>query len=231
MRKAILMAVVAAMACVGVAQGGGGGQGRGGMRMMFGGGGGINTRFALREDVSKELNLTADQRTKLQDVQDKMQEEMRAQFQGGGGPGNGGGPDRDAMRKMAEDMMAKQKAEITKILDEGQMKRLKELSIQRAGVSAITNPEVQTGLGLSDEQKAKIKELQDKQQEAMQTLFQKMRDGDLDRDAMRTSMENNRKIMDQELDKVLTADQKKKLTDMGGKPFTFDKDEGGPGGR
>src|SRR5436309_1149922 len=107
MRKAILIAVVAAMACMGMAQGGGG-QGRG-MRMMFGGGG-LNTRFILREDVSKELNLTADQKTKLQDVQDKMQEEMRSQFQNAAGGPGGGEPDREAMRKMAEDMMAKQKA-------------------------------------------------------------------------------------------------------------------------
>src|SRR5436305_418288 len=86
-------------------QGGGGGGGRGG-RGMFGqgmmGGGGIGQ--LRRKDVQEDLKLTEDQKTKLAEVQKKMQEEMRqarenAQASGGGDPE----AMRAAMTKMFED--------------------------------------------------------------------------------------------------------------------------------
>lgn len=233
MRKWIGIALVVALACVSAAQGGGGGrQGRGGMMMMRGGGGGSGMQLALRDDVSKELNLTADQRTKLRDMADAQRDEMRSMFQSMAGSGEQ--PDRSAMEKMMQEMQAKQKKQMAEILTAEQIKRLGELRIQRAGNSAIMDPEVQTALGLTTAQKDKINDLMTKQGEAMQAVMEKVRNQEMDRSELRPLMEKNRKIMDQELGKVLTAEQTKKLADMGGKPFTFDPSEDnqrGPGGR
>jgi len=228
MKKLLMFAVVAALATVSFAQG----QGR--MMMRFGGGGGI--RLALRDDVSKELGLTADQKTKLQDASDQMRSEMRAQFSGGGNAGGGGNdggqPDMAAMQKRMEERQAKEKQIIAGILTADQQKRLKELTIQRQGNMAILDPEVQAALKISDAQKQQINDLQQKSMDANRTIMEKIRDQTLDFQSARPIFEKNQKIMNDELLKILTDDQKKQLTALGGKPFTFDPDEeqGGRGG-
>jgi hypothetical protein len=223
MKKLLVIAVIAALASVGLAQGGG-------MRMMRGGNNLLG--LARREDVAKEINVTADQKSKLDDLQQTMRSQMREAFQSMGG-GNGAPPDRDAMQKMMQDMQDKQKAAMAGILDAGQMTRLKELSIQRQGNNAILDKDVQAALGLSDDQKAKIKDLQDKQMEAMQAIGQKVQNQEIDQDAARSAMTKNNDVMKTELGKILTSDQASKLAAMGGKPFTFDTsldNQRGPGG-
>lgn len=227
MKKLLIFTAVAALATVSFAQGGG--------RMMrFGGGGGL--RMALRDDVSKELGLTADQKSKLQDASDKEREEMRAQFQNaGGGNGNDGGgqPDFAAMRKRMEERQAKEKEILAGILNADQQKRLKELTIQRQGNMAIADAEVQSDLKMTDAQKQQVADLQQKQMDAMRTVMEKIRNQELDFQSARPIFEKNQKIMSDELIKILTDDQKKQFATMGGKPFTFDtaEDQRGPGGQ
>lgn len=223
MRKLLVIAVVAALACMSMAQGGG-------MRMRMGGG---LLQLARRDDVAKELNVTADQKTKLDDLQQTMRTQMRDAFQSMGG-GNGTPPDRDAMQKLMQDMQDKQKAALAGILSADQMTRLKELNIQRQGNSAILDKDVQSALGLSADQLAKIKDLQDKQMEAMQAIRDKVQNQEIDQDAARTAMQKNNDVMKTELGKILTSDQTSKLASMGGKPFTFDAsldNQRGPGGK
>jgi hypothetical protein len=230
MKKLLVIAVVAALASLSFGQGGG-------MRMFRMGGGGSGLQLAIREDVAKELALTADQKTKLQDASDKQREERRAMFQQmGGGPGGGGGngspPDQAAMAKMRTDAAAKEKATLSGILNADQMKRLGELRIQRQGNSAIMDPDTQSALKMTDAQKQQVSDLQKKQMEAMMAIGEKIRNQEIDRDQAGPLMEKNRKIMEDELAKIMTADQKKMLADMGGKPFTFDTslDNQGRGG-
>lgn len=229
MKKLLVIAAVAALSVLSF------GQGRGGMFMMRGGGSGL--QLALRDDVAKELGLTADEKTKLQDAQDQMRDERRQMFQNmgggpGGGGGNGGGPDAAAMDKMRQDMAAKEKSLLSGILTPDQMKRLGELRIQREGNSAILDPDVQTALNLTDDQKKKISDLQQGQMDAMRAIFEKVQNQEIDQDAARSTMQKNQKILSDQLGQVLTADQAKQLADMGGKPFTFDTslDNQGRGG-
>ncbi len=230
MRKLLVIAALAALASLSF------GQGR--MFMMGGRGGGSGLQLAMRDDVAKELGLTAEQKTKLQDAADARREEMRAQFRGGGpggpGGGDGNGPDRAEMEKMMKEMRDKENKILGDILSADQIKRLKELRIQRSGNNAIMDPEVQSALKMTDAQKKQVSDLQEKQMEAGRTLFEKMQNQEIDRDEMRSTMEKNGKIMSDELAKILTADQKKQLADMGGKPFKFDEsldNQRGPGGR
>jgi len=176
-----------------------------------------------REDVQGELKLTADQKSKLQAIQDGMRDKMREAFQNGGGGG-----DREAMQATMKKMQEENQKEVFAVLDDTQKKRLKELAIQRMGNSAATNADLQKDLGVTDDQKAKIKDLQAKQQEAMQALFEKMRNQEIDREQMQASMTKNNEVFNTELGKILTDAQKQKIKDMGGKPFKFVEQQ--PGG-
>jgi len=213
-----------------------GGQGRGG----FGQRGGNNfgeLQLALRKDVQTDLAVTDDQKTKLDDYNTKQREARRAAGGGGrGAGGNGGGQvDPAELQKRRDEQRAQTHKDLAAILNDGQMKRLGEISIQLRGNRAILDADVQKTLGLSSDQTAKIKDLQDKQTEANRAIGEKMRNQEISQDDARKSMETNNKTMDTELGKILTADQAAKLKDMGGKPFKADPAEaagrrGGGGG-
>ncbi len=171
----------------------------------------------LRSDVSKELKLTDAQKTKLDDFQKKQIEEMMAGFAGGGPPSD------EDMAKMMKKRQEAEDVALKEILDETQRTRLKELWIQRLGNSAIANADIQKELGLSDEQKEKVKALQAKQQEATRAIFEKVQSGEIERSEARPLREKNTKILNEEMGKVLNEEQAGKLKKMGGVAFKFDE--------
>ncbi len=201
---------------------------QGGPGMGFGAG---EMGLVSRSDVQKDLGITDEQKKSIDAAREKLRPE-RGSFGGGGG---GTGTQRfdpaqfeAMMKKRRED----ERKELSAILSADQLKRLDEISIQVRGSRALSDPEVQAKLGLSDAQKAKIKSLFDAQREANQTIREKQRNQEITGDQARESRANNEKILDAELAKVLTADQAAKLKDLGGKPFAADPQENrGPGGR
>lgn len=238
-------------------RGGGFGQFGGG---QFGRGGNNELTLALRKDVQTDLAVTDDQKKKLDDLNAKQREARRGQFGGGagggqrgnggggnGGGGNGGGGfgggqgiDREALQKRMEEQRTQTHKDLAAILNEGQMKRLGEISVQLRGNRAILDTAVQKELGFTSEQSTKLKDLQDKQQAANQSLFEKVRNNEMSREDVQAAMEKNNKTMDEELGKILTSEQTAKLKAMGGKPFKADPNEaqgrrngggGGGGGR
>lgn len=226
MMRLIAVAAIAVMAVSSFAQGGGG---RGGFGQFARGGfGGMQDPSGVflinREDVQGEIKLTADQKSKLDALRQAQRDKMREAMQGGGG-------DQQAMVAAFQKMQAENSKETLAILTADQKKRLKELAIQRMGNSAITNPELQKELGVTDEQKAKIKDLQDKQGAANQALGEKMQNREIDMQQFQESMRKNSEVMNTELGKIMTADQKSKLTAMGGTPFKFVEPERRGGGR
>jgi len=177
-----------------------------------------------RSDVQSELKLSDDQKSKL--------EAMRpARGQGGnrgggnGGGGNGGGGQRPAQDPEA---MAKAAAEREKttleVLSPEQTKRLLELYIQRVGSRAVIRADVQEALKINSTQKEKIADLQKNQREANQAVMEKVRNGEIERTAVADIQKKNDSILQDELNKILTAEQREKLKSMGGAPFKFDAD-------
>ena len=275
--------VCSVFACAQTGTGGqGGGQGRGGQRGGFGqgrGGGGNNElTLAMRKDVQTDLGVSDEQKTKLTDLQAKLQPQRGqggnranrtngtnggAATGGAGGVGTGGAGtggnggagagaggnrtnrgqggqggtfDAEAFRKRQEEQRATTHKALAEVLSADQLKRLAEISVQLQGNRAIMNPDIQKTLGITDEQKTKISDLQTKQQEANRALFEKVRNNELSQDDMRATTEKNNKTMGDELAKVLTSAQNAKLKEMGGKPFKADPNEtqgrrGGGGGR
>jgi Spy/CpxP family protein refolding chaperone len=195
--------LIALVSCVALAAAQGGGQ-RGGQRR---GGGNTELTLAARADVQKELAVTDDQKTKIADLNTKANEARRAAFQ------NAQQMDPAERAKIMADMRAQQKKDLAGVLNDGQMKRLGELLLQREGYNALGQESVQKDLGLSSDQVSKIKDLMQKAQEANAALRQNQ---DMTREE-RTAAQQ----------KVLTSDQDAKFKSMQGKPFTFDTGNGG----
>lgn len=206
-----------------------GGQRGGGPGGPRGGGRGFNVGFMLRnEQFKKELNLTDDQVKQIEAA-------LPQQGQGGG-------------QQISPEERQKQREAIQKkidaILKPGQKSRLHEIELQMQGPRALTRDEVAKALGLSEDQSKKI-----------EAALQVPRPsggpggpgaapggpgrqgggqpgaggpgGGFDREAfMKAREEANKKAL-----AILTADQKAKWDKMLGKPFEFQRPQGGgPGG-
>ncbi len=219
-----------------LAQGGGQrgqGGGRGGQQMN-------ELRILGRKDVQKDLSLTDDQVSKIEEYTTKNQPQ-RGQGGGGaggnggggggqrgnGGGGQGGGAQTDEQRaaaaKLAAERREKTRKDLLEIISEAQMKRVGEIMLQLQGFNAIGQPEMQKALDMSADQIAKVKDLQAKQREASMALFQKMRDGELTQEDMRAATTKNTETMKTELGKILTASQADKFKAMQGKTFVADE--------
>ena len=197
LKNIILMATAAVLVCSAMAQGGG--QRRGGFRNQ-----GDPLQLTSREDVQKDLNLTEDQKTKLSELRDKSQQKSREAFTAAR---DSAGDDREAMMKAMQTSMAKMSEE-----------NAKEISIQFVGISIVaSNKEIQKDLSITDDQLAKIKDLQTRQQAAMREAMQNAQG---DQAAIQEARTKNDKILVDEINKVLTDAQTAKLKDMSGKTFT-----------
>lgn len=229
MIKKILVAVAfATVSAASFAQGFGGGGQRGFMR-MFQGGQMATAMLLRRDDVKEELKLDDTQKGKLDAVQAGTRQRFQSAFSGFQ-PGD----DPEAMQKQ---MQAKMQLVITDIyketmaiLTDSQQKRLKELGIQAEGNRAVLQDAVSKDLAITDAQKAKLDELQHQQEDANMGLFDKLRNGELDRDSLGAAMQKNTKIMDDAILKLLTDAQKTKLKELAGATFAFkDPKPGTPG--
>ena len=208
---------------------------------FVGAGGGAVTAASLVgiAEVQAELKVTDAQKPQLEELRTQMQTELRSARQG---------VDFQAMRDMSQeertkamaDLRAKTEpvnkkfeAQLEKILDTTQMKRLKQLRTQRTGAAAFSNAEIVTALALTDDQKTKVKEIQaaarpqggagafnpDATPEERQAAMAKMR-------------ETRAKAL-KDMIALLTPDQAKTWADLTGPEFKFPQGRGvgGGGGR
>lgn len=189
------------------------------------------TSFLARSDVRKDLKTTADQNTKLDALQKEFREKQQAMFQGmgggqrgQGGQGGGGGerPDMTEIQKKMEEMNKSYEADVMKVLDERQAKRLGEIALQMRGNNALTDKTIQEELKFSVDQKRKVDDLRASMDAANQAIFQRMQNGEIDRTEIQPLMAENTKILEAELAKILTADQSKAFEAMKGEKFARD---------
>jgi Spy/CpxP family protein refolding chaperone len=240
----LLGLAVVPMAALAQGQGRGGGGGRGGFGggMMGGGMMGGVTGLVMMEEVRKELKLSEEQETKIRDMGAEMMQQAFGGFGGRGGAGGGGGnrPDFQNMseeerKKFREEMQAKvaeqtKKAEesLKKVLTPEQNVRLNELRLQREGVQALGRAEVAGALKLTDAQNEAIAEILE--------AARPQRGGpggggpgggfgrnlsDEERTKMREEMEARRKKTQEDIELVMTEDQKAAWTKMQGAKFEF----------
>jgi len=201
----------------------------------------------MRPDVQKELKLTDDQIAKLQQLlppppmdgpgagQDGMRGRQPDDRQGrqaprDGGPGGRRGDPGMTPREggpMGPDQMD---GKLADILSDAQLKRLKELRLQREGGMSLMRREVANQIGLSDGERQRIRGMVDEAMESMRP--EQAKDGPPDRKAM----QEMHKKLSEEILGALTSKERSKLEELCGKPFKFDENwhpqrpRGGPEG-
>jgi Spy/CpxP family protein refolding chaperone len=177
---------------------------RGGMG--FGGGLGF---LAMNPGVQKEIKVTDEQRDKLKDAMTKVREDHKDDF----------AKFRDLSDEEKQKLMKTFNDEtdkaLGKVLDDKQMKRLRQIGLQQQGARAFQNPEVQGKLKLTNDQKEKIKTLNEEAIQKMRDLFQ----GGGDREENAKKFAELRKDTMEKVTGVLTDDQKKTWKEMTGEPF------------
>ncbi len=220
--KLITVATIAIVACSAFAQGG--------QRRGFGMNNGDPITLLGREDVQKDLALSDDTKAKVVDLKEKSDAKRQESMQAARDAANGDFAEmRKAMGPIIEKLTAENWKAVADVLSADQLKRLKEIKVQMVGLSGLVNDkDLQKEVGVTDDQKAKLKDLQDRQQKAQMELFQKAQSGEIDRSEMPAIMKKNTKIMEDEVTKILTDAQKTKLTEMGGKHF--ERVDPAPGG-
>jgi hypothetical protein len=167
----------------------------------------------------------------------KLREDLKDDYAklGGGrgrrGGGGGGGADvsqeeRAAARKKVNE--AEDKA-LKGVLDDKQMKRLEQIHVQQEGLAAFTqNEDVQKALKLSDDQKDKIKTINEDMRKQMQELRGGGGGGGRGfNPEMRQKMQGLQKEATQNAVKVLNDSQKKTYEELTGKPFDYKPDQQG----
>jgi len=114
------------------------------------------------------------------------------------------------------------------VLKPEQIKRLKQIQLQRQGTFAFMSPDTQMELKLTDDQKDKIKTIGDDARQEMGALFEEQ-----DQAARQKKMAAFQKETMEKITAVLTDDQKKTWKEMTGEPFEYKPDpgEGFGGGR
>lgn len=231
--KFVAITAIAALALSVLAQGGGP---RGG---GFGRPGANSKSFLLmREDVQKDLKITAAQKSKLQAIQSDVRKQMESAMQN---MRDANQAERDKAQKKVEGILKGADTKVMALLTATQKTRLNEVAIQLAGNAAILDPEVQKKLGMTAAQITKVKNLQTSHQQAMQKLFQQgggrsgqngQGQNQQNREQMREKMQAAQKKFTDGLAAVLTAAQKTKLKQLGGKKFEATARRGpGGGGR
>jgi len=215
---------------------GGAGGPPGGPGGMGPGGGDPSLRLLGMPEVQKELELMDDQIAKLKAVDDdyrqKRQKEMAGLRE----------LPRDQVRAKFTEMQEKQKAwreealkKVQEILLPPQYDRLHEISLQVRGVSALADPKVQEEIGLSEEQKNKLKEIRDKVETQVRAMFEGMRGQPPEQirarmTESREKMRTLRKDIEDQTLQVLTAAQRDKFEQLKGKKIDIQMPQFGPPG-
>lgn len=221
--------------------GGGFGGPGGGMGRMGG-----SLMLLRSEQVQQELKLTDDQKTRLQQLGEKLRTEMRERFASLSNLSDEQrrarmNEMREQMQKEAETREAETFKQIAEILQPEQLKRLKQIQLQLEGPSALRRPEVAEAIGLSADQKAQLEQLATESQAATMKLWEGIQG--LDREQrqqrfaeLRQKGQEQREQFEQKAMAVLQPEQKQKLGEVFGEPFELDRsqlfqDRGRDGGR
>ena len=179
--------------------------------------GGSMVQLAMRPDVQKELALTPDEETKIADLNDRMLTQVTSDFQK---MQSDGVQDPNKMRDTISGTGNKFATELPTILTADQNKRLFELLLQRSGYSALERADVQTALGFTDDQKAKV----DAAQKALLSAFDDLRTKNFNsREELQAAAKSAMDTHTDALKAILTPDQATKFDAMKGKPFTFEE--------
>jgi Spy/CpxP family protein refolding chaperone len=188
-----------------------------------GGGRGFGGRNLLvNESVQKELKLSDEQIAQIKKITDEVGEKYKDDLT----KLRKGGDGKEAFKKMAE--IGKKMSEDThkqlesaKILKPDQAKRFHQIEIQAKGSQAFNESDVATALKLTDDQKEKVKTIQEDARKEMGEGF-KGGKGGFDKEKIAEAAKKFAAVRKETMERclaVLTADQKKTWQELTGAPF------------
>ena len=196
----------------------GGGRGsRGG----FGGGG--SAELLRNEAVQKELGLTPDQISKVEEAQRGMRDnpEIRDLFSK---MREASPEERTAIFTQVREIMERQ---VAAVISPDQKKRLDELVLQQQGMRSLSDDATAKSLGLSEDQQNQAKSIID-EYESKRGEVRFNRDlSDEDRDAQLNKLSAER---DEKVGAILTPQQRSTFTQRQGRPFDFSGGSNPPAG-
>lgn len=175
-------------------------RGRGGLRP-----GNVTAAQLLMVDaVQKDIQLTDEQKSKVKAINEGVisgRKKLFAEISKESG---------DRAARVAE-LNKKAAADIEKLLDETQRKRLQEILLQANGATELNKKEIQEALKITKEQDAKLKEVRKENAKARQETL-----ANLEGDRI-AKMVELQKAADEKLLAVLTPEQRKQFEAMQGK--------------
>jgi Spy/CpxP family protein refolding chaperone len=182
----------------------------------------LNSEFATISyvPVQKELNLTDDQKSKVDELCSAFRATTRPDFSGEGGR------DREVMlqkieeaSKRAEKFTREKTPELHALLSEQQKTRLSQIIVQHQGRLIFTLPQYQEQLGLTAEQRDRMAAIHEEHSlRSREALTAARQDGADEAALYKTGLD----LIDawtQACEEVLTPAQKEKLAAMRGKDF------------
>jgi Spy/CpxP family protein refolding chaperone len=186
----------------------------------------VRNVFLLRtEQIQKELKLTDDQNTQIDDLaiqlqsdalelfsslQDLSEEERKAELP-------------NLMKKFS-DKGKELQAKVDKFLDAKQNARMKELSLQQRDAEALGDEDVIAALKLTEDQKKKLSAIRDEAARQLEEALKPLLGGGGgggDLGDIRTKMEAMRKELSEKALAVLTTEQRAQFEKMKGEKFDF----------
>lgn len=170
-------------------------------------------RLLIRDDVREDIGLTPEQKQRVDALRKETTDGERQVFMK---------DPRGQSAASKEQLAALQKKfqdGIEAILTPAQISRLKEIDVQLQGNMAADNPGVAETLGLTDEQKGKIKELNEAHAADIRSILGRVREREISSSAGIKEMQARNDRLNEEVGKVLTAEQLVKLRELGGKTF------------
>lgn len=176
---------------------------------------GDGSALVMRPDVQRDLKLTDQQKGQVDGLMQRMRSRIEAIRGQGQQPGGGN------MQAFAE-IQRETSEGINRILTEQQRKRLGEIRLQLAGPMALAQPEVQTQLNLTQQQRSQLRELQAANVQKNREMMERARAGQLDRTQIRAEREKLQKEATESMLKILTAEQAARWRQMQGAPFQAD---------
>lgn len=201
------------------------------------GGGDIGMMLLALDEVQTELEVSPQQKEGLDKIAEKARE-AGAAARGGERPdfGNMSDTERqaffDRIRKETEARAAEMKGQLEEVLLPQQIARLDEIKLQVRGIQALQDNEVTAKLNVTDDQKKKLAEIRDSQQDRMREMFQGGGGGGGD---PRAAFQKLREDIEKETLAVLDTTQQAEFEKMKGEKFDLPEGfgrfgGGGPGG-
>jgi Spy/CpxP family protein refolding chaperone len=174
--------------------------------------------------VQKELKLNEEQIKKIKDLVVKIQEKHKDDFAALAKVELQ--ERREKVQELLKTIGEETEKELAGVLQPEQSKRLKQISLQMRGSQAFNEEEVQKSLNLTDDQKDKIKTINEDAGKEMQEIRQSAQGNFQEMGKKMAAL--GKETMDK-VSSLLTDEQKKSWKEMTGDHFEF-KFEAPPGG-